>query len=158
MNAENYFTPLRRKLGVATLALACAFTAGLVRSQYVFDVVGIPNQEQLIRVSSSDGELSFGWEIPRPSGITTIRWSSGSTVLLAQNRPAVASNHEVISDWNFAGLHYRKIFRDGDRNSPHEVIRASYWSIVIPLILISVWLFFSKPCGGKPAPVVERQE
>src|SRR6478736_6446220 len=36
-----YFKPLRRKIGVLTLAMACLFTAGWIRSQTICDGIAI---------------------------------------------------------------------------------------------------------------------
>jgi hypothetical protein len=57
----DYFKPWRRKIGAMTLVIACAFTAGWVRSTVINDQLFLRNAKQSHCWISSKGRLS--WEI-----------------------------------------------------------------------------------------------
>ena len=106
----NYFKPLRRKLGVATLPMACVFMAGWVSS------LEAPYVRKAYRV---------GIELTGP----------GFKVVGELGR------YQPGRGWQHEGL-----FR----------IPVPYWSIVIPLTLLSGYLLLSKPrVPVKPAPNAE---
>ena len=112
------FKPWRRKFGLLTLVLACVFTAGWFRS-HVYPVVK--------GVSRSDAETSYlasrnGW----------LLW-----VHFERGVPPYTPFVEVA-------LPDGSLFT-GRGAGPLAYRCLPYWSIVIPLTLLSAYLLLSKP-------------
>ena len=101
-----YFKPLRRKIGVLTLVLACVLMAGWVRSLSIQDKELFNIDSLRNAIISSQG--SIAWE----------RWIG---------------------------------------NGRHESTSIAYWSIVIPVTMLSAWLLLSKsrqkPAARKTVPL-----
>lgn len=55
---REFFRPLRRKLGAATLSLACVFMAGWIRSLTEYDAISLRSFDGA-RVLSGSGQLFF---------------------------------------------------------------------------------------------------
>jgi hypothetical protein len=131
MTMPNYFKPLRQKIGVLTLGLACLFMAGWVRSLTLLDMLELPGRSKMYTLASMDSSL--GWQISPhiPKNVNRLSWDS-----LPIDRPL----HEVNVGWHwqFAG------FKSGE-SSKAKFWLTPYWSIVCPLTLISLWLLLSKP-------------
>ena len=149
-----YFKPLRRKFGVITLVMACVFAAGWVRSLFVFDVLSIdPGGSRGAGLYSLQSSLSFS-RISRESPpeaetgeftpVASPLWQSEPS----SNIPPLFENDAFDWKWKFCGFGF------GIAESPlgQEVLSvAPYWSIVIPLTLLSAYLLLSKP-RKKPGP------
>ena len=146
---REFFRGWRRKVGVVTLLMACVFMSGWVRSRAISDNLRFIYANSRIKIWSSSGYLESthrsqpealfsSWshrlefrrnyfpEIHRPLGIISAndRWEccgffAGATQIyfLDPMIPALLLN----------GVAMR------------------YWSIVIPLTLISPWLLLRKP-------------
>ncbi len=141
---SNYFKAWRRKIGVATLVLACVFAVGWTRSLTERDVLIRLNEHNTHLVISAEGTLSWErmWPIvkPRPS-----RWMYRHQ----------SSNPNEGDDVPLGSLGLGFDFRDQSKiettvgTTPYiaesETWQIPYWSIVIPLTLISSWLLLSKP-------------
>src|SRR4051812_38916511 len=56
---SGFFKPWRRKIGVATLAMACLFMVGWVRSQFQCDDLEIPIGAAIYGVESKAGGIDF---------------------------------------------------------------------------------------------------
>ena len=103
---SDYFKPLRRKVGLVTLAMACLLTAGWVRSYCGGDRIiaivmeGFESKNGYIQHIRIDLE-GRGWKKP---------------------------------------LVYR----------PDGTFCVPYWSICVPLTLLSAFLLLSKPRAAKP--------
>ena len=112
----------RRKAGLVTLALACVLTAGWMRSYVVFD-------DQM--------------SLDVPFGSPRIVWSIGGYVCSAPDGPRatpIESDLPSILDMQI---------RVGRPTMADVVI--PYWSLVLPLTLLSAWLILGKPRKVKPA-------
>jgi len=153
----SYFKPWRRKTGVITLVLACVFALGWVRSLSVIDLVEFP-----IRMRVDGTLVSFGGDIvwaqenhPGDSG-----WKPGvpewrSFDRSSRIRPITPLDFET--DWNlrFAGFQVGKHAVQGWQHPRVFLCVAPYWSIVIPLTLLSAWLLISKPRKSTPKKIIE---
>lgn len=65
-----YFKPLRRKIGVIALVMACVFAMGWVRSISVLDEVGFIGKDSYQRIALMNGAIVLARELPKPnSGI-----------------------------------------------------------------------------------------
>lgn len=134
-----YLKPWRRKLGVLTLLMACALTAGWVRSFFICDKIvhgegvieiGLYSLHGLVTLELGDNGSHTGeMQIPR--------WKS-------QN--AAEMKHLLLADeieWLLNGFGFGV-------SALHEgpllgLCVAPYWSIAIPLTLLSAWLLLTKP-------------
>ena len=130
------FKPWRRKLGVMTLALACVFAAGWVRSLLLTDSAGWHLGAELVTFSH-DGHLSayvrtkhsvFRWAWPRFYTDGYRRFTD----------PGDKQNWQ----WTFAGVRF------GSKNADEpyfHIVAVPYSYIVLPLTLLSASLLLSKP-------------
>jgi hypothetical protein len=122
---SDYFKPWRRKLGIATLMMACVFAAAWVRSLMLTDVVRVPLwQFGKIGIASNVGYFSFAWASHERSnnGFNWITYPFEVTALIS------------YAPWTF----------DFTSKTPVQPVMG-YWSVVIPLTLVSAWLLLSKP-------------
>lgn len=143
-----YLKPLRRNLGVATLVTGCVFAAGWVRTTTVSDQIVVLYGASSVLYLNSDNR-TIGWEWRRlviNSDWFPIRteWIS-ATAENPSNSVDPFDGHTdwLIDIWGFyigAGL---------DRQI---IVEVPYWSIVIPLTLLSAWLLLSKPRAKKIDP------
>lgn len=122
---RDFFKPWRRKIGLATLVMACVFMSGWVRSEMVSEIILIPiNTRDAICIVSSHGRLSVQKDINQPPPQPA--WS---TMPVSKIRNALAGKEtQWPSIWVFyklQGAHF------------------PYWLIVIPLTVVSVCLLHS---------------
>ena len=122
-----YFKPLRRKIGVVTLVIACVFAMGWVRSRLIVDHYCCELSKPISGIDcfafrSHAGEL--GWtDLTMFHGYVTKGWSS----------------------------YERNFQRLSDEEYMLAFVTVPYWSIVTPLTLLSAGLLLSKP-RAKSAP------
>ena len=154
----------RRKFGVMTLAMACVFMAEWLRGSLKCDEVKLANGKVRWSVRSDSiqfrngnvvcGVESFGgylclfcWTLERELE-RNIKCSIGSTIYATD----ADGNPEEFSPWqedckiewrgDRVGFHFGVSRRGNERYEDYWI---PYWSIVIPLSLISAYLLFSKP-------------
>jgi hypothetical protein len=112
----SYFKPLRRKVGIVALVLACVFTAGWVRSRYYVDWRYLQFGDRFCLLRSDRGGFSCNWTTkPSPS------------VALFGTQP----------------LQQMTILATGP--APRDAFFIYYAASAIPLTLLSAWLLLSKP-------------
>ena len=130
-----FFKPWRRKAGLLTLVMALMLMAGWVRSLSCFDFVNCRiGYETCLQISSNRSHLVVNRIKESPDSIdVTMDWhtypaTDGELFLPPKNWDEsiilVRGNHIILGEWNLLNLRY--------------------WSVVIPLTLISFWLLFSK--------------
>ena len=158
----SYFHPLRRKLGVLTLLIACVFAGLWVRSFEfadhfgVFDVI---NQREYF-LESANGRLLWYWQEPDANlGNTGPPYCGWVTEPLEDISPEhfIFADHSIVAfRWGFQWFNF-----GGDQFFSTKPTKLSggiqlffpYWFIVIPLTLLSAWLLLSKPRAKKPPAV-----
>ena len=122
-----YFKPLRQKIGVLTLAMACLFAAGWVRSMSRLDVICLNGNYCF---TSGGGRFLFSQAVKvrfvRPDRRMLV------AVVSAEQTP-------MIQSWSASKVEIYSSFHEDKINS------VPYWSIVAPMTLLSAWLLFSKP-------------
>ena len=133
----DYFQPLRRKIGV----MALVFMGGWVRSLIVFDAVrfnignhtgaGFMSMNQSIVLASANLET---WEPPE--------WQTGSS----SSADSVLDGGRITWRFRWYGFGVGTLAQ-GDMGMMISTI--PYWSIVIPLTLLSAYLLLSKPRPAK---------
>jgi len=148
-----FFHGRRRKIGVVTLMMACVLMGGWVRSQFITDNFGGPTQGRFeVGINSIDNSIDFAVFIRGSADKTNWRMPYHDVVENGPNDVAFDSFDGFIWLINICG------FRIGFFLPPqcfHLVCLVPYWSIVIPLTLISAYLLLSKPRVAKPKAVTE---
>jgi hypothetical protein len=151
------FRGWRRKIGVVTLVMACLFVAGWVRNYFIRDSVNIPTG------NSSSIEFISGYQCLN----LVVMWSTIPDHEMASFRIYHQKEEEEIGFpagkflfGGFAGDHFP--FRPSWFRFSNEVRTTSlmifslpYWSITIPLTLLSGWLLLSKPRQIKSKTLVD---
>ena len=164
-----YFKPLRRKIGVLTLVIACVFMSLWLRSFVVADVFrktigtrfavgeaagqyGIVqyscvsangilycNREANLFRDDEFGKATFESILQMAPPNTTWTRHQGAS----RNKDALLGMSYPVLKRGFSGfgIHWNK-FR---RSFQMEMLKVEYWSIVVPLTLLSSWLLLSKP-------------
>ena len=137
----DYFKPWRRKFGLLTLVTACVFAVAWVRSISVVDSVRcrlIP----AVSLRLHSGEIyCFLTSNPR----------------ISQTDPMVSCSSDKASSWGklefegqWGSLGFGFIQQPG-----RMTVGMPYWSIVVPLTLISAWLLLSMPGKMPPKKIAE---
>ena len=138
-----FFHGWRRKAGLVTLMMACLLTVGWMRSRLTSDSVIIPSRDGCVGLNSAIGGLRWGrWIGNSPFEIT---WSSAQ-VAIQENYPWGDMDVEWKREW--AGFYFGAASLTNPPLHVEEWI-IPYWSLVLPLTLISVWLILGKPRKAK---------
>ena len=116
-----FFKGWRRKAGLVTLVMVCLLTAWWMRSYVRVDVLLIQKSQRYHNLGSHRGHLY--WISPRRTAPDAISWHSGDTEYARGLR-----NDQVLPD-----------------------TAIPYWSLVLPLTLLSAWLILVKPRKAKAA-------
>jgi hypothetical protein len=163
---SGYFKPLRRKIGVLMLVMACAFAVAWMRSLYKCDNFCRINANSRDTFTSVDGELSLSrltWIANRLNETGYIRLFGSEYYWLTRDISSVGGfeldangkrpPHEPFNRdfdvewcWDWAGFTFGAATRkpDSPRVFHVDLYSIPYWSIVIPLTLLSAWLLLSK--------------
>lgn len=152
-----YFKPLRRKIGVITLVLACVLTAGWIRSNGKVESLRFNIARFQPIVISGDQHLWFTFQRRR----IVLSFAT----LMFPNQSVRLDNNFITSVDNIADckrmieltpigmgtffdepliLSDSRMFIDKSI-AKNRLTGIPYWSIVIPLTLFSAWLLFSRP-------------
>lgn len=143
-----YFKPLRRKIGVFTLLIACIFMAGWVRSSFCSDVINtsVWNTIQSIRTTKA-GLLWVSEEYPGTMFGFCPQIQLGNASTWDFQGPWQL-------EWKSCGIKFGEGHFENIQAGITFNVRAKYWIIpfwliVIPLTLLSVWLLLSRPRAQK---------
>ena len=142
----DYFKPLRRKIGVVTLLLACVFMAGWVRSQTIKDEFTINRIEGVFHHLTSNCSR-LAWKTVTIRNPKTHRYISPFYFA----RPADVDHlyRGRISPeawkwrWQFWGFEFGRF--TSSLSHDEKIYVVPYWSITVPLTLLSFWLLLLKP-------------
>ena len=141
-----YFKSLRRKIGALTLVVACLCMAGWMRSFVTFDALYAPIGQLISANGGIYGELC----VEMPLDFTF--FSYGSQGPHVKGRADYYNDSNMVRrfwHWRFFGFAYG--FFPADRQKAILFI-VPYWSIVMPLTLLSAYLLFSNPWPEKSRP------
>jgi len=134
---REFFQPFRRKLGALTLVLACGLMVMWIRSGIVGERLSFAtNQNQVHLFSSNCGNLSW----TRLTGGTTSdpmyqKWDA---------QPEQWQNVILQQDEDWVIVHAGKAVSITLPGIVFEFLVVPYWSIVLPLTLVSAWLLLGK--------------
>jgi hypothetical protein len=161
-----YFKPWRRKIGLVTLILACVFATGWIRGLSRRDKLIINGESTTVvvwlnnQLVSSMSGITAGvyWRdegVGQPKS-TSMNWSSLPILTSEQVNTCLSQDAAFRNspEWAAEGNWERKFVGFcffGAKN--RTLVFAPYWSIVIPLTLLSAWLLLAKT--HKPKAGVE---
>lgn len=145
---NSYFKPFRRKLGVIAVVMGCVFAAGWVRSLSRYDHYMFPGKQTNDWLVSNRQQIGWmRWRLDSGKLMSNVGYASGWT------STPVGSVHPEMSEegprWQLIGFDYQHgDLPMGLRSSPvyviHQIrIRVPYWSVVMPLTLLSAYLLLS---------------
>jgi hypothetical protein len=134
---RTYFNPWRRKIGILTLAMACVFAVGWIRSHDVRDLFVSPIANY--RFESFDGDLLICvFHNDADYRLTFPVWESHQRF----DGPEPAWRKQIGPLW------LKELYPEMD--SRDLIIILPYWSFAIPLSLLTAHLLLSKPNQSKP--------
>jgi len=146
----DFFKGWRRKAGVATLVMACVLAAGWIRSIDTQDRLATEITPKCIGMFWS-GEsclsISLAW-----SNDSDIAWAKAVMLIHFSNFTyftIMDSRESNLGSWPTGFGFFRKEGISGGDEQTLGLL-APYWSVVIPLSLLSAYLLLGKP--GTPAP------
>jgi len=145
-----YFKPWRRKIGVVTLVMACVLMVGWVRSLSGLDSFLWPSGTgRVFGLMSTDQYFGCGvrdsvWK-QEPLGFP--RWHTGEFRSVNQWIDEIPDK-----SWQFRQVNFAVIHSKGENTT---ICFTPYWSIVIPLTLLSAYLLLPKPRKSNQKKIVE---
>lgn len=129
-----FFHGWRRKAGIVTLVMACAFWAGWVRSGMIGDRLAFQtHRDRVVFFGSNGGVLSYSTltgSITPPIPLY-VNWAAG---------PMVPQNVTLENDESWGVVHFKKAISTTAPRLVIESLEIPYWSIVIPLTFLSAYL------------------
>jgi len=128
-----FFHGWRRKMGAATLVMACVFAGGWVRSHSFIDIANFPNGRPVsVVLRSGEGELVIAIVHEEIIGMKMLSmWMSAPADDIAGFGRLMQhwTSRSGIEEWATIKLCWV----------------LPYWSIIFPLSLLSAYLLLSKP-------------
>jgi len=151
-----FFIPMRRKIGVLTLVMACVFAAGWVRSQTLADCFVFPPKGRTTEAFQSRSGYLI-WTTATIFYFDTASMMHSFEYRILPLSPSVAAD-PWIQEFNrlrsIGCLFYHdEIERQTEFEKRCRVI--PYRSIVIPLTLLSAYLLLSKPRKSNQTTITE---
>ena len=143
---REFFSGWKRKMGVVTLVLAWVFMAGWARSWNLDDVIQLTSEEDMgtwIILGSYKGVLSLQIETMVPP--RQIKW--GIPMWLTVDHHDVTPPGDPMI-WRFRCCGFASGYElrtAGALNERVDLWIAPYWSVAIPLTILSAYLLLSKP-------------
>ena len=159
---RDVFKTWRREIGVVTLFMACAFAGGWIRSLATFDVINCPlgNKNAIAIASWKDAfAIRIGWDNDDPW--EELRWDERDD--FGYNDPE-STNYRFkqpipdgagcfVNWWLLGcggGIGVTPLNQRSYCGMLFMII--PYWSIVIPLTLLSAYLLISRASQTAPKP------
>lgn len=133
----------RRNIGVITLILACVFSGEWLRGMSYLDCVHFPTGEHSWQEWSSGRGAIRGWNLNVKTVVNEERPESFGWYMVTISEISSRNGRPQTWRWwcdNFGAENWF-YFQDNFRSD----FIIPYWSIVVPLILLSACLLLSKP-------------
>ena len=157
-----FFRGWRRKVGVVTLLIACLFAAGWVRSQHIVDCIFVGHPGRVHHLSSDAFGIWSAYTCYRQThqGVTTRLLPEFSYRSFKEPLRPISPDFEFSTDHytvrTFCGFYFAVATQNDDSIIEEESTWIiPYWSIVIPLTLLSAFLLLSKPCKSTSKKIIE---
>ena len=129
-----FFKGWRRKAGLVTLGTACVLMVGWIRSRVMYDVMALSAFGRFNVVESELGRILWLASDRDQSAWQQLGWRSLS---LSDPRLNNLVHTEIVM--RYLGKHV-------------WALGLPYWSLVLPLTLLSAWLILGKPRKAKGVP------
>ena len=160
---SEFFRGWRRKVGVVTLLMACTLTLIWLRSDVIRDKIDLcpsfywPQLPWYGEIVSLQGSL--GWHrYEMESGNGGIGTNSPATFSSFKVKHYFACSPKIedtlVWQWKWGGFGYGA-GKTHLRGMSAQVWIIPYWSIVIPLTLLSAYLLLSKPRNSTQKKITE---
>lgn len=148
----DYLKPLRRKVGVLTLMIACVFMVTWVRSELVFDLAGFYVPSNAVRswsiheLRSLAGRLT--WRMASGENAhegASFRYMNHWDTVRIVSREADDLSFGVAFErrWKSFGLYVGTEIQPSPNQFRYVIVRIHYLLIAVPLTLLSAWLLLS---------------
>jgi len=148
----DYFKPLRRKIGVVTLVMACGFAAGWVRSRTLVDNPYCPTKTfQTVGLRSQDSLLGIVWVKNNALGAIPVMYAGWDK----QQFKSIHDWASLMGGWRCYFLGFGSVSRHVPDETSLRAWFIPYWSIVIPLTLLSAYLLLTKLRKSKQKEITE---
>jgi hypothetical protein len=169
---RDFFKPWRRKAGCVTLVMACLFAAGWVRSRSFHDTFthGVVAQKMTYGLTSCPLGISlvkseWGEREKNDHGVADLTYpdfTDVDTIIIPSwwNCNRIGPNDDFHQGfflfqsidwrWKFCGIDFGQTHNHHDPIFRRKYWLFPYWSIVLPLTLLSAYLLLSKPRPPKP--------
>lgn len=164
--ADGYSATFRYRCGVVTLITACIFAAGWLRGLFVIDQLAVRvTHDPISNICTEIHLTSYGsglrWEIDSATGFGSVFhsvWDWDQTYIRELHqfvRFDVIDDRDIDWHWHLAGVHIAsRMGKEGGFKSPDfRAIITPYWSLVVPLILLSAYLLLRKPSLKRSAAI-----
>jgi len=150
----DFFKGWRRKIGVVTLLMALVAMGGWIRSQFIGDSMWFDN---------TFGRLHFGLASTQSDILIASSIDDGSQ--LRSSFPKFATteadgfqenlDRQFEWHWRVLGFGHGESIRGLRSPRGFQIWAIPYWSIVIPLTLLTAYLLLAKPRPNKPKKTIE---
>lgn len=137
---RDFFKGWRRKIGVATLVMACVFTAGWIRSFAISDFLRMDCPKFRLMAESTRGwiECDHIPELVEP-GEWDFEFYSGYP------RPEWGPPLKKVPMWVSTGWWTTYDEKGNEIGGTGHKATSHYAAIVVPLIIVSAWLLLRSP-------------
>jgi len=163
---SDFFNGWRRKIGCVTLMMALVFTGGWVRSTFMFDGIEVVSIKSKYLISSIRGQIRWFSAHSDQARVQKQEIRFPSAELKASDKPerpttrnqssVIVGDFYLISETEAWGHYSDLVQTPGPRVQVSEIMaQAPYWSITIPLTLLSAFLLLSKPRKTTPKKISE---
>ena len=133
----DFFHGWRRKAGCVTLVMALVLLGAWIRSLQVLDQVRVSREYQTPIYCLQSANGSIRWIVDEARGAEIYLWMSRTR----GNAPHLFADGTPECEWKFRWLG----FGAGKPSRLETIWFIPYWSIVIPLTLLSACLILWKP-------------
>ena len=158
-----FFWGWRRRVGVVTLLLACLSAGGWIRSGERSDFFAFNGGQSSYSVHSIIGHICLArtspFEEPELFEFDSVEATSLADVKTEDNGTKTSVSHELVSaerrlDWRCFHFCY------GDLETTTKTMKAGmiifpYWSITVPLTVLSMVLLLTKPPKSHQMKIAE---
>lgn len=137
------FQGSRRKAGTLLLAVAVGLTGCWFRSYLIGDRLRIWRSNLLLTVESNCGQVHWQQLSPVPAGLQrfSTHWEKAEVRHYYRNSP----RQHLKDNWEYVGFNYDAgPFWGYGIEQRMEILAVPYWSLVLPLAILSGWLILAK--------------
>lgn len=155
---RDFFKSWKRKAGCVALVLACGLLAGSMRTQFVVDEFRFGDWQDSASFLVNCGN-SITWMRTHKQKQVSLapKWTQGPSRFHKPDYVEWLLSGEWEADWKWCWLGFESGSLTRIRfGMTLTYWRVSYWSVILPLTLLSAYLLFSKPRSPKHSQRPER--